>query len=890
MFQEHCSVDTFSSVEKVVGYLKNIYEVAKKGETLELDVVTVLKSLLVCKPLIDQCIAPKLQVMKDQCTANNYYYAPNLTAMSSWYNRDAPGLFYDDTRHTLTIQVLNNGSAYAWDIYLNVLYGTTDDRKKPVSGGGFLLENEKIKELVHFGAQQTGSQTFMGSVKDFLIDQSNFSSYLSSQKTDHKLRPFYWEKTIPFTAKPNELTKITMVIDPNQDISEQSEKDNVFSLIIDNLPTPHRFKIENLKVERVEDSLVKYKTSFDIRNTGEEDGNAIVKYFEKNNQQQIVGTLTEGARDIAGKGVIHVERVFDIDVSASGNNCLKHKDYRVEVWDEEGVHDQGGFEIPAFAGEIYGRVVDLFGKAVAGVTVKTDTGATTQTQTGGYFHLKGINRLGKVTVTASSDKYSQTESQEVDLQFLTDDFLHTCTVKGLTVMGINFVMKNKPVDWTIILKDAAGKPVKGTVICTSDLFRHATEVDGSKVLSPVQPDTYLCTANAGGYYSQFKTVTLAPPTAETVFIFEQLGGRTNDDGLRIITPTLLWKKRLGPGGGKIGELAATKNGKLLVVAVGNNKTRTSKLYFIDPLTGRIVKEADTPYTIAEQRNIGLDASYDGRTVGLYVNTGAPGMTDKKRILNLYNASGEGKGSTTMNNSIFLDVSPDGFYLYPGNLVNAALHKYTRKEMEGVGDGHDLQGYGSFVYFLRSNNLISGCKFYQDNARGWCERDLADKMIRSVTELAGVPRIIDESNLGTLILRTDEKLYYLGSASWEKDIKRDNSFVSASLSPGGMYAMTAEGSGSNTSRVLKIFGSTGGDKTPTYGYKDVRFVSANDKGLFFASVVSDSISYYQVGAYAKDYNAAATATGIKGSNFITDFFAGMQSFFSKIGSLFSGKKP
>ncbi len=887
MFQANCSTGALSSASKMIFYLKNIYDVAKKGKTLSVDVITTLKAMLLCKPLIDDCISPKLRTMKDRCTADPLYYAPNLTAISTWYNHHSPGLYYDDNKKTLTIHVLNNGSAYTWDIPVNVSYGTTTDRKKPVSGGGFLMENEMIPELTFFGAQQSGSQTFTGTIKNFLIDESNISGLLQKYKEDHTLKPFFWEKTIPFEAMPGKLTKVNLMIDPNQDISEQSEKDNLYSLIIDKLPTPSRFQILNFVIERKTDSLTEYIAKFEIKNSGEESGNAVIKWERADN----MGSITESGKQVAGGATIHSEKIFSVDVSKSGNSCKNQTDYRVKVFDDEGgLHDELQFEIPSFAGEIYGRVEDLFGKPVIGATVMTDTGATATTGKTGSYHITGINKLGKINVTASHASYSDSSQKEVQLTFNTIDVLHTCHVSGLTLTGVNFILKDKPVDWNIRFKDQNGNPVQGSVFTVNEHFRHAFDVPGEVTKNDLQPGAFEVTFSAKGYYSQFKTVVLVHPEVTTEIIFEKIGGRENDNGLSIITPRLLWKKQLGPGKGFIDQMVSAKNGKLLIVSVSNNKTKQSSLFFIDPLTGKIKKESPIPYFVSNQKTLAIDSSYDGRIVGVFFNTGAPGKTDKDKTVKIFDLSGNEKGTTQMDkkSAIFLDVSPDGFYLYPNSLINSSLHKYTRREVEGVGDGRDLQGYGSFILFRRNSNIISRCK---DGINGWCERSIADVQLQEIGEIRAVPQIMDESFDGsTIAMRTHERLYVFGRNNFIKEFRREPSFTSMSVSPGSMYVMVTGREEQSAIETLKIFGNTGGDKTPAFDYDHVRYVSANDKGLFFAQVVSDKIEYYQIGAYQNDYNAPGSSVSqTKGIKFVGGIFQSIENFFGNIFGFFFNKK-
>jgi hypothetical protein len=87
--------------------------------------------------------------------------------------------------------------------------------------------------------------------------------------------------------------------------------------------------------------------------------------------------------------------------------------------------------------------------------------------------------------------------------------------------------------------------------------------------------------------------------------------------------------------------------------------------------------------------------------------------------------------------------------------------------------------------------------------------------------------------------------------WDKDLESDAGFLSAAVTPGGEYIIAAKGpSGSNS---LAVFDKNGNDVTPKFEYKNVRYVEANDRGLFFSEVRSNKLAYYQVGRYSSDYN-------------------------------------
>jgi len=66
--------------------------------------------------------------------------------------------------------------------------------------------------------------------------------------------------------------------------------------------------------------------------------------------------------------------------------------------------------------------------------------------------------------------------------------------------------------------------------------------------------------------------------------------------------------------------------------------------------------------------------------------------------------------------------------------------------------------------------------------------------------------------------------------------------------------------------LTVFDKDGNDVTPEFDYKDVRFVEANDRGIFFATVVRNEIAYYQLGKYATEYKPSEANKPINQTSF------------------------
>lgn len=853
-FAANCGGDEGSTITKTVKFLKDVYDVVKSGDNVD----KVFTAWFVCVPLIKDCIAPQLLECDNTCKKISLtYYAPNLSVGNPW----GSNVYYDEDNHQLTFKVVNNGLGYAWDIDVSASWGHTRNRDKMVSGGGTLF-TEKIPELLFLGARIGAPKTVGDYVVDFLIDESNFSGWLSGFKSDadnHYVPPA-WYKTIPFTAPDGEFTKVILNVDPNQMIPEASEGDNTFILEIDKLPTPVSLSVEKLTYRRTNpNSLTEYMVSFDLKNSGEESGNAHVKWY-KDGYASGKTPIHEQNMVVQGLNKVSFDHILNVDVSSGGDTCNYSQKYTLVVFDDEGfIKTRHEFSLPKFAGSISGRVEDLLGKKVVGATITASTGQTAVVNDSGYYHIKGIPTLGKVTLTATHPEFSKTETKEVEIKF--DDSKDKCHPEGLALTGINFVLKDQDVMFNITIKDRSGNPVTAQVLAVNSIWRFNETVEGTGPLPGMQPGKYTFTISAAGYKTISQDVNAVPNDQSLEFTLEKLQGRPDDTGLHLIAPKLLWKKTLGSGERIISNMSGSKNGNLLVAYAVDNKAKNSNLFFLDLLTGRQIKEASDPYALGYEGFVGLDTSYDSETVGLNTNLGI--KKDNERILKIFNSSGNEIGSTTLSKGTggwvtSMDVSPDGFYLCPGALFNKSMYKYNRYEVEGgdydYGRPHPA---GCGKHFLRNNNIVTPCKGKQE---GFCEETLAKQQVRVIGDTdegeSQTSTIFDSAfNDGTVVIRTFKKLYYFGQSSWNKELKSDNMYKSVAVSPGGMYTIVTEGSGGQLK--LKVFGNTGGDKTPDFPYEDVKFVFANDKGLFFASIVLNRLSFYQIGEYQNEYKPEET---------------------------------
>lgn len=269
--------------------------------------------------------------MKDSLT----YYAPNLSVGTAFSSEVHSQVFYSEDRHELIFEVVNNGPGYAWDIDVTASWRHTRNRDKIVSGGGTLF-TEKIPELLFLGARIGSPKEPMDAVTDFLIDESNVSGFLSKYKSDannHYIPPV-WFKSVPFTAPEGEYTKVIFNVDPNKMIPESGENDNTYIYEIDKLPTPFSLSVDNLTSRRTNPtSLTEYMVSFELKNNGEESGNAHIKWYEgdyqpgKNpihSQEMVIQSLNKA----------NFDHILNVDVTNGSDSCNNSQKYTLVVFDK----------------------------------------------------------------------------------------------------------------------------------------------------------------------------------------------------------------------------------------------------------------------------------------------------------------------------------------------------------------------------------------------------------------------------------------------------------------------------------------------------------------------------------------------------------------------------
>lgn len=860
MFQSQCTISSKSAVDDAIGVVKDAVKSMASGKRkMIVDVDVVFKALAICKPLIE-CLVPQLKECENTCTnVSQTYYAPNLSVGTAFSAETQPHVFYSEDRHELIFEVVNNGPGYAWDIDVTASWGHTRNRDKVVSGGGTLF-TEKIPELIFLGARMSSPKDPTDSVVDFLIDESNVSGLLNKYKSDannHYIPPV-WFKSVPFTAPEGEYTKVIFNVDPNKMIPESGENDNTYIYEIDKLPTPFSLSVENLTSHRTNPtSLTEYMVSFELKNEGEDSGNAHIKWFE-GDYQSGKNPIHSQEMVIQGLNKANFDHILNVDVTNGGDSCNNSQKYTLVVFDDEGfIKTRHEFYLPRYAGSISGRVDDLFGKKVVGATITASTGQSSTTDKYGSYHIRGIASLGKVTLTATHPDFSKPETKEAEITFSMN--VDKCRVEGLSQTGVNFILKDQDVMFNVLVKNQAGNFVPAHVLASNADWRFEQDVNDSTSLPGMQPGQYFFTISAPGYKTIGQTINAVPNDQNLEFVMEKLNGRLTDGGLTVHEPRLLWQ--LDRGSEILSQVTATKDGKRIIIYTTKNKANTGKLYFFDLETGNKIKEISGMVATGGNSYACLDASYDGNTTALYVYDRTAGVRNTRNVLKLFNSQGQEFGTTEFkpgNSAQECDVSPDGFYILPNRLMNKGLYVYTRHDIYGIKDAKESVGYSSNgdLHFTAANNIVGNCPKI-----GSCVHTINNTVVTDIEDVrgGGVSKIDSSQDASKIAIAEIKKVYLFsnGAKSWEKDIKIYGDEADISISPGGKYVIYSTTFPTNSYRTIRIFTDNNVDKTPSglpnAGREEVVFVHANDKGLYFMTNYHKTLKFYKVGSYSVEYN-------------------------------------
>ena len=840
-FSMNCGVSKTAFASKVVSMLK---EASKTGAGSPAAALSAVTKALMCGAVANECIAPKLDACQSTCQISPKTYAPNLVADGGW--NSAPGVSYDRFQQKLYFRVGNTGAGYAWNIPVKAEWGSTADRDGEINSYQTLFE-DTADELLFMGSRQSAPKGAVDTIKDFLIDESNFSNYLSKFKSDagQEYIPPVWLKEIEFEPPAGELTVVRLYVDPDDEIPETTEADNVYVYEFDDRPEPAKFVVTEAEIELLDQDLTKRKIKAEIENRGEEEGEVVVEVYteEKGTFGQLIKQETF---DLSGGETI--DWSTQIPLNFKDDYCIWRKQLYVKVTGPEGGTHSRAVYTRGFQANISGFIKNEAGEDLVGAKVETSLGHTAKTDRRGRYLIKGIRQLGPLTVTASHDDYEINVSEEAEISIADPDNT-LCNDEGLS-KRVDFVLSNNPAQIALNIIDQQGNKIDSAqILAINSDYRQ--EIDENTASLDI--GTYTFRVSAPGYFPLEKEVKLKSGSQTLGFTLTQFVRRTSDEGFKLLKPKMLWEKDLNLGDRYfIERYAASKDGSLLVVyTVDTAEDDLGKLFFIDPQSGKTIKEV-RPGNSGGNPGLSLDVSWDGETVFWYTSILADysGDPNRRTVLKLYNQTGEEFLSKDFKpgGAEGYDMSPDGYYVHPGRLANRSGYVYTRWDTRGKENSSLEEKFIPVQHFLTDNTIVARC---EDELQSHCRYDLHKNLMQTFADIGKVVAIDSSADGRTVAIQSTKKIYLYqdGQLVWEKDSNnRRNPIVS--VSPGGQYVAVMAKHSSSDDQALTIFNLKGDNLIAEEDMSYTDFVTFNEKGVFYVKQPSGrgKIQYYQLASY------------------------------------------
>ncbi len=846
-FEMSCSVGKVAFASKVIKMLKVAKDTGYGNPAAAME--TVAKALM-CAAVADECVAPKLEACKSVCQneENRLFYAPDLVADHNWYGTSGVGYY----NGKLYFRITNTGRGYASDIAIKAEWGHTAERDGEIDNYQLLFE-DTADELLFMGSRQSSPKGATDIVKDFLIDESNFTNFLSKYKSDYgqEFIPPVWLKEIDFTPPADELTKIKLTVDPENIIPETDEEDNIFIYEIDNRPTPAQFQITEADLELTGDDLTKRNLTATIKNNGEEGGEATIEIYTK--EHGTYGKLiAQETRYFEGKETITYETT--IPITFDDDYCISNKTYFIKVTDPyEGAYRRAMYTT-GYLANVHGYVENSSGEAVEGAIVKVSSGQTATTNERGYYMIKGIKQLGNLTVTARHPDYNVQKTEEVNV-YIDEPENTLCSDEGLS-KKVNFTLENEPAEVTFNITDKEGTAVDNAqIMLINDNVRKNTK----KKTINAEIGTYTTRITAPGYVPHDKEIELASGPQTLEIKLKRFTARDSDQGFKLLKPNLLWEKDFKLNGRHyIERYAVSKDGNLLVIYTVDTGTKNSgELHFINTETGETIKTVDVPNSKGNP-DMAIDISWDGNTVAYYTSISAEYSRDPNRrtLLKLFDGTGNEILSKDFEPgaATCADLSPDGYYLHPDRLMNRSGYVYTRWDTQGIEKSTLEQSFRphGVVHFLTDNTIIGACK--ESSYDDYCRTDIYENVLETFSNVKNV-RSLDSSTDGktVAIQTTDEVLLFRnGSLTWEKEVERGNGPYLVSVTPGGEYTAVMNTSHTTKEDALKLFNSGGENLVKDHDFTYTKYATANEKGIFYIKQPNQEgrgkIEYYQIAKF------------------------------------------
>ncbi len=776
-----------------------------------------IMNAFVCADVINTYIAPELQACRNNCAQNDLYYAPNLYVSEDTVYYDGAG--------TLHITVRNGGAAYMPSANVAVYAGNSDTIQTPARMD--LIANKTLKDFRPSDVRYTPEN--MEPERGFTVSWS------------------------PKTDKYN-IVRVVITADPK--IKEGSTRDNVYELVVNDLPEPASLGISGTNYVRLAPGTADFLLTTVVKNGGELTGQGTLKYYlGQPSDGNLVG---EEPISISAKSSSSFEKeILFADPSTSYVTIVLEKDGKM-------VDEATVFMKPQFL-LIVGKITDETGVPIKDAIVSTmpasnpdfplssgEGMATTTDETGAYRMPEYVTSESTVSIYAHKPGYSPNSTS---LVFTYNESDSTGRYKP----------KWEHVDLTL-LQNAGGVsveyPARGWFIIETDKGRFTGEYAPNGTL-PIQGNngtvaifSPLCSAYVSDFGLEFSArLNLTGANVKC------LAPDSNDEYEIQQAPVEIWNKQYS--GEEARMVAFSKNGKYAYVMTASTGTNFCTLYSYELATGN--QKYRLPFNTACGQHSKITPAYDGSTV--YAGVGSAAGSIK----------GKGEGAMYV-------VSENGEILYnftKGDALDTLEHSSATSFTDIMADPGTFvaDNYGQLEECMMIANRTCnppGGKYSIDvlgisrnRVLGECDGKPCIFSLGKPEYLTlDSPHILNAEAEGNYV--NDDVFvgnyqggsYYVnGEPEWS--VKRKIGHVS--MSPGGKYvALSYDPYG------IGVYLASGGNITPAaVKDKSVLGIAATERGIVYATHTGSSITFYRLSNFVEP-TSSTTSGGATGSTSFTDF--------------------
>ncbi len=785
--QDFCTMDTTAAAKTLVKYAFNtvVRQSAEFGPFIQ---------SLYCIGAIRLNLEKKLQACSSTCQNSIWAYSADLGVAGENF-----GTFYSEDKKKIQIKVFNSGNIYVPTFRVDVYSAFTRDPSCGIGEGDW----EKITSYE------------VPEIAPFEIHRNELNV------------PREHEKLVDWEPVKNACNKIKIVVDPDNRIPEIDEingglgQNNVYTFTVNKLPKPPRYRIKDLFYEFLYDRLDGVNLSFQVENVGEKNGHPEIEIYREYGPKYLYGVkqILIGKKS-SQKVTFKLKNLFRPDEpSYHLNRCLVIKVSDGSAEDIQRVC----FDL--MSGEVNGKVMDQKGLPVAGAKVYIPGLVSTTTDEDGFYSLKGITEIGKLTVFVSSSKYDYQLSKKIEFKRAENVFQGE---NRLLFYNVDFVFIQKPA----ALKIKCSVPEFFYRLNGEYFSYQGVSESSQKELKAISPGEYQIIIQRPGCGSYSQNITLEEGKTKQIdcYLYPLLFYQ-DDSGINFKAAlNELWAFDKSSDTESLKSAAISPDGSTIYLALSDYKKQSIRVVILNDQgkkLGQIILPDKKHYD-----DVYFSPSYSGKYVLIdgYLLLDRSGKIMSRNPKQGFN----GRGKLSWDGSFICLY--DGLYnsnfepLYTGAFGGPNQKKHTRCY------------FNESASFNSMGNIITSC---QDKKNALCEVSFWDgsqKVIAALPENESPRRASISADNKKILLTAfnhkktsdkDKTVFYLnnGSIAWQKPALTEVDEVF--LSPQGNYSVILEAHGGDFSvKILDKKGNNLLKDSPNYFDSDFYAVRPTGNGIFY----------------------------------------------------------